>query len=567
MNFDFLKNLLSGWFPEHNKIQPVPHQQKKLESIKPVKKPYQPDDIYIPEIRKTESAFVKEIDLTSQEAVRAGFSFHKKSKSVRITNYHGQESTVIIPAYIDDKKVNEIGTKAFFLNQTVRKLRIPSTVRKIGESAFGACKLETCVFADGLQKLPKHAFSGSRFLKKVVLPNTLQKIGDSAFMGCRNLKYIHFPASCYQIRNQAFSYSGLEGFSIEISHQRVSNGEAFRFTPLEKNHTLIIGNHIDMPQPSGTNYTGRYVLLVGQKAKEFTIPESSWLMFGKNSFNNSHDWFSVSFHQSESLITFFRSFDAITHPINLYFYLLAENCRFEKPLPYFVHAYQGRKLLPCHLKWERTEPESVITLPVGNRLTWQEISYMSCITTIQSERKGILYRIEENAFHDRRLAVCVLDLTFYATDQKIFSDNCYNIYKVILYEDDYEIIKYSELLKRAEGRNEEIIKYIPCADLIGAYAHSSLLQAFRQNPDKQHFFDSQVILDAMIKNTSGVHTRQRIFIAVDALRSKKRKIDVNTDFFLHYLEKHKEQAEQVLTQVSEDYPEYLEFFRSLPFIN
>jgi len=554
MNFDFLKNLLSGWFPEHNKIQPVPHQQKKSESAKPVKKPYQPDDIYIPEIRKTESAFVKEIHLTSQEAVKAGFSFHKKTKSVRITNYHGQESIVIIPAYIDDKKVNEIGTKAFFLNQTVRKLLIPSAVRKIGESAFGACKLEICIFADGLRELPKHAFSGSRFLKKVVLPNTLQKIGDSAFIGCRNLKYIHFPASCYQIRNQAFSYSGLEGFSIEISHQRVSNGEAFRFTPLEKNHTLIIGNHIDMPQPSGINYTGRYVLLVGQKAKEFTIPESSWLMFGENSFNHSHDWFSVSFDKSHSTVTFFRSFDAITHPINLYFYLLSENCRFEKPLPYFVHAYRGtrneRKELPCHPERIGNENEAVITLPVGNRLTWQEIQYMSWKTTIQSERKGILYRIEENAFHDRNLAVCVLDLTFYATDQKIFSDNCYKLYKVIWYEND-----------------QEIIKYIPCADLIGAYAHSELLQAFRRNPDQKHFFDSQVILDAMIKNTSGVHTRQRIFIALDALRSKKRKIDVNTDFFLYYLEKHKEQAEQVLTQVSEDYPEYLEFFRNLPFVD
>ncbi|MBE6876587.1 MAG: leucine-rich repeat domain-containing protein [Ruminococcus sp.] len=554
MNFAFLKKLFSELFSDKNSSQPVPCPQKKPESAKPVKKPYQPDDIYIPRYFPIKNAKIPEKSITAKEAVNKGFSFQKKSKSVRITNYHGNAKKLTIPAYIDGKKVNEISRKAFCQNQTVRKLLIPSTIRKIGESAFSRSNLEICIFADGLETLPERTFSACRNLKKIRLPKTLQQIGESAFAGCRNLKYVHFPLVCWKIQNHAFVYSGLEGFSIEAPPQRVSNGEAFRFTPLEKNHMLIIGNHIDMPQQSGTNYTGRYVLLVGQKTKEFTIPESSWLMFGENSFNHSHDWFSVSFHQSKSIITFFRSFDAITHPISLYFHFLSENCRFEKPLPYFVHAYRGprneRKKLPCHLERIGNENESVITLPDGNRLTWQEIQYMSWKTTIQSERKGLLYRIEENAFSDRRLAVCVLDLTFYVTDKKIFSDTCYKLYKVVWYED-----------------NQEIVKYIPCSDVIGAYAHSSLLQAFRRNPDKEHFFDSQVILDAMKKNTSGVHTRQRIFIAVDALRSKKRKIDVNTDFFLHYLEKHKEQARRLFIEVSEDYPEYLEYFRSLPFVD
>ncbi|MBR1554534.1 MAG: leucine-rich repeat domain-containing protein [Oscillospiraceae bacterium] len=534
-------------------VKPTVRKTIPVQNPKPKKKPYQPDDIYIPAHFTAKSANIPEKSITAKEAVNKGFSFQKKSKSVRITNYHGDAKKLTIPAYIDNLKVNEISKKTFCRNQTIRKLLIPSTIRKIGASAFSRSQIEICIFADGLEILPERAFSACRNLKKIHLPKTLHEIGESAFAGCRNLKYVHFPFVCWKIQNHAFAYSGLEGFSIEAPPQRVRNGNAFRFTPLEKNHELIIGNHVDFPQKSGKNYKGRYVLLVGQKVKEIAVPECDWLMFGKNAFNDSHSWISLFMHQAHGSINFDFAFDAVTHSIPLYFYF-SSDYRWSLKLPYFVHAYRGtrneRKELPCHPERIGNENESIITLPVGSRLTWYDIQYMSWKTTIQSERKGILYRIEENAFHDRRLAVCILNLTFYATDKKIFSDNCYNLYKVIWYED-----------------NQEIVKYIPCSDVIGAYAHSSLLQAFRQNPDKNHFFDSQVILDAMRKNTSGVHTRQRIFIAADALRSKKRKIDVNTDFFLHYLEKHKEQAELLFQEVSEDYPEYLEYFRDLPFVD
>ena len=535
-------------------VKPTARKTTPVQNPKPKKKTYQPPDVYIPTHFTAKSADIPEKSITAKEAVSKGFSFRKKSKSVRITNYHGEAKKLTIPAYIDNLKVNEISEKAFYQNQSVRKLLIPSAVRKIGKSAFSRSQIEICIFADGLEILPERAFSACRNLKKIRLPKTLHEIGDSAFAGCKNLKYIHFPLSCWKFGKNAFSFSGLEAFSIEKSQQRVNNGEAFRFTPLEKNHTLIIGNHIDIPQQSGKNYKGLYVLLVGQKSKEITVPECSWLIFGKNAFYENHAWISLSMHQVKGSIAFFHSFDNIKRQILLYFYFPP---KYQQPLilPYFVHAYHGtkneRKEIFCHIKQVGTAEEAVIIFPVGHSITWQNIGYnMSQKTTLQSERKGILYQIEAEAFRTRNLHELILALSFYASEQTIFGTVCYHLHKVVWYED-----------------NQEIVKYIPCSDVIGVYAHSSLLQAFRQNPDKEHFFDSQVILDAMKKNTSGVHTRQRIFIALDALRSQKRKIDVNTDFFLYYLEKHKEQAERLFTEVSEDYPEYLESFRSLPFVD
>ena len=95
MNFDFLKNLFSRLSPDNSKFQPIPYQQKKSETAKipilkqkPVKKIYQPDDVYLPEIRKMESAVIREIHLSSKEVVKQGFSFQKKSKSVALMVSH-----------------------------------------------------------------------------------------------------------------------------------------------------------------------------------------------------------------------------------------------------------------------------------------------------------------------------------------------------------------------------------------------------------------------------------------------------------------------------------------------
>ena len=86
--------------------------------------------VYYPDNKSPKEVSVKKIELTEKEAVRLGWSFRKKSKFVRITNYHGKETSVIIPSKIGRMKVNEIGDKCFFQTD-VDNVEMPSEITKI----------------------------------------------------------------------------------------------------------------------------------------------------------------------------------------------------------------------------------------------------------------------------------------------------------------------------------------------------------------------------------------------------------------------------------------------------
>ena len=155
--------------------------------------------VHMPDMTEFQSIEIPELRITAKQAVQQGFSFRKKSKSIRITNYHGSSENLVIPAFIDNLKVNEIGQNAFYQNQTVKKIKIPSTIRKIGKNAFRESKLQTCIFADGLQNIPEACFFGCQELSKIHFPKTLQYIGKSAMDYCKKLNYMQFPLRIFHL--------------------------------------------------------------------------------------------------------------------------------------------------------------------------------------------------------------------------------------------------------------------------------------------------------------------------------------------------------------------------------
>ncbi len=58
------------------------------------------DEIFIPKSRELPSADIPAVELTERQAAEQGWAFRKKSKSVRITNYHGSGSRLVIPSRI-----------------------------------------------------------------------------------------------------------------------------------------------------------------------------------------------------------------------------------------------------------------------------------------------------------------------------------------------------------------------------------------------------------------------------------------------------------------------------------
>ncbi len=129
------------------------------------------------------------------------------------------------------KGLEIISDYAFFLNETIQKVNIPSSVKSIGKSAFdlsllyytesnwdgtvfyidnalicadATSVLGEIVVKDGTVIIADEGFSGCSGLKNIVLPESLKVIGDAAFRGCFNLPSITIPSSVTDIGGGMF---------------------------------------------------------------------------------------------------------------------------------------------------------------------------------------------------------------------------------------------------------------------------------------------------------------------------------------------------------------------------
>ena len=75
------------------------------------------------------------------------------------------DTTLVIPSKHDGKPVTEIGKQAFSLNETMEKVVLPDTLKRISDYAFYSCSA----------------------LSSLTLPESMQIVGYSAFCGCTAL--------------------------------------------------------------------------------------------------------------------------------------------------------------------------------------------------------------------------------------------------------------------------------------------------------------------------------------------------------------------------------------------
>ena len=146
--------------------------------------------------------------------------------------------------------VTEIGAGALG-SSGIEAITIPSTVKTIGDAAFGGCEalkavtlpagvtaigvnlfkgcaaLETAVIEAEISELPANTFLGCTSLKAVTLPATLTEIGSSAFAGCISLTKCDFPASLKSIGDRAFYATALQ--SLRLTGTSVESIGAWAF--------------------------------------------------------------------------------------------------------------------------------------------------------------------------------------------------------------------------------------------------------------------------------------------------------------------------------------------------
>lgn len=66
----------------------------------------------------------------------------------------------------------------------LRKIHLPSTLRHMVDNTFIDCAIEELVLPEGMTEIPGCMCENCRELKRVLLPSTLKKIGNAAFYAC-----------------------------------------------------------------------------------------------------------------------------------------------------------------------------------------------------------------------------------------------------------------------------------------------------------------------------------------------------------------------------------------------
>ncbi len=175
--------------------------------------------------------------ITARAATEYTSGFWRFTKNddntVYISGYTGFDSSITIPATLEDLKVVGIGDSAFENNQNLEEVIIPANVTYIGYAAFkgssitkitvpatvktialrwgtwGSCqtfmnctKLKSVVFNAG--DINEELFSGCTALTTVKLGSSTKNISSSAFLNCSSLSSINLN-NVTSINNEAFA--------------------------------------------------------------------------------------------------------------------------------------------------------------------------------------------------------------------------------------------------------------------------------------------------------------------------------------------------------------------------
>ena len=192
--------------------------------------------------------------------------------------------------------VEQIGEGALAGLKTLRKVKLPSTLKKIGAMAFQGCEaLEEITLPAGISVLEPGVFSGCLRLKKAALPAGLKSIGSMAFYRCESLTSLKLPKGLERIGEEAFSRSGLKAASLPDTVTALGAG-AFSGTPVTK--VTLSGALTEIPAgcfyqcaeltaaqvPAGVEAIGDRAFTGAEKLASVSLPDSL-LRIGAGAFS------------------------------------------------------------------------------------------------------------------------------------------------------------------------------------------------------------------------------------------------------------------------------------------
>lgn len=135
----------------------------------------------------------------TEEAVRnykvadeSDFKYEEADGGIRISEYLGNDTIVVIPETIEGKAVVEIAPFTFANDEEpdVKGVLIPAGVKELS-STFGNNKSVEVVICEGAEKILDNTFINCPKLHTVILGNALNELGNCAFGACGSLTELY----------------------------------------------------------------------------------------------------------------------------------------------------------------------------------------------------------------------------------------------------------------------------------------------------------------------------------------------------------------------------------------
>jgi len=125
--------------------------------------------------------------------------------------------------------LESIDFRAFSGCTSLKRIRIPATIKVIGEYAFSCCsQLMNVELEEGLERIDRGAFRNCTSLQRIRIPSTVKVIGRKAFWGCYQLMNVELREGLERIERGAFcGCTLLERISIPFTVHYI-NKYAFR---------------------------------------------------------------------------------------------------------------------------------------------------------------------------------------------------------------------------------------------------------------------------------------------------------------------------------------------------
>ena len=179
-----------------------------------------------------------------------GMTFDSADSTLTITssadwsqwNRSGKQQIVKeLQTVIIEEGVTEIPKNAFYFYYdprftNLKTVKIPSSVKKIGEYAFSGCEsLASVELSEGLETIEADAFAGYKKLTAIKIPASVKEIQKNAFYNCSELNSVTFApnSSLTTIGEQAFESNGLTSIEIPATVTQIGSSAFYSCGSLE----------------------------------------------------------------------------------------------------------------------------------------------------------------------------------------------------------------------------------------------------------------------------------------------------------------------------------------------